>query len=304
MCGGGGGSTGTTKYEWNDSLKGPWEGSVNRAIWESERPFEAYQGGDPNARIAGLSPLHNKAALNTEALTDSIASPTNAINAAQDQTTNTLQGNYLMGGNANPNTRANAFQGVNNPFFNQVVQQGQDQIRSNYENTTSPELTRLMNMSGALGGSAHTKALANNQAALGKQLSDYDASMRNQQYDRSGMMDEAALGRGMQAFEGERGRMVGSIGAGYGAQDAAMGRLQGLMQMGDMNRSYDQDVKNYGYQNFMDKRNENRYGLDFLTGLMGRAQGGFSNLTTTAPQYQVSPYSALMSGAMAYGALR
>jgi hypothetical protein len=304
MCGGGGGSTGTTKYEWNDSLKGPWEGSVNRAIWESERQFEPYMGGDPNARIAQLSPLHNKAALNTEALTDSIASPTGAINAAQDQTTNTLQGNYLVGGNANPNTRANAFQGVNNPFFNQVVQQGQDQIRSNYENTTSPELTRLMNMSGAFGSSAHTKALANNQAALGKQLSDYDASMRNTQYDRSGMMDEAAMGRGMQAFEGERGRMVGSIGAGYGAQDAAMGRLQGLMQMGDMNRSYEQDVKNYGYQNYMDKRNENRYGLDFLTGLMGRAQGGFSNLTTTAPQYQVSPYSALMSGAMAYGALK
>jgi hypothetical protein len=77
-----------------------------------------------------------------------------------------------------------------------------------------------------------------------------------------------------------------------------------LMQMGDMNRSYEQDVKNYGYQNYMDKRNENRYGLDFLTGLMGRAQGGFSNLTTTAPQYQVSPYSALMGGAMAYGALK
>jgi hypothetical protein len=304
MCGGGGGSSGTTKYEWNDSLKGPWEGAVNRAIYESERQFEPYANGDPTVRIAPLTDLHRKAAFNTEAMTDAIGSPTGAINAAQNQAQTTLQGGYLSGPNSNPNTRPNQYQGMNNPYFNSVVQQGQDQIRSNYENTTSPELTRLMNMSGAFGSSAHTKALANNQAALGKQLSDYDASMRNTQYDRSGMMDEAAMGRGMQAFEGERGRMVGSIGAGYGAQDAAMGRLQGLMQMGDMNRSYEQDVKNYGYQNYMDKRNENRYGLDFLTGLMGRAQGGFSNLTTTAPQYQVSPYSALMSGAMAYGALK
>jgi hypothetical protein len=304
MCGGGGGSTGTTKYEWNDSLKGPWEGSVNRAIWESERPFEAYQGGDPNARIAQLSPLHNKAAGNMEAMTDAVGNPTFAINAAQNQASDTLAGNYLMGGNSNPYTRPNQFQGMNNSFFNADVDRGMSEISQHYQTAIEPETRAQMVMNGTLGGGAHQQITDRNQAALGKSLADYNTQRRNTQYDRSATLDEAALGRGMQAFEGERGRMIGAIGGGYGAQDAAMGRLQGLMQMGDMGRSYDQDVKNYGYQNYMDKRNENRYGLDFLTGLMGRAQGGFSNLTTTAPQYQVSPYSALMSGAMAYGALR
>jgi hypothetical protein len=261
-------------------------------------------GGDPNARISQLSPLHNKAALNTEAMTDAVGNPTFAINAAQNQASDTLAGNYLMGGNSNPYTRPNQFQGMNNSFFNADVDRGMSEISQHYQTAIEPETRAQMVMNGTLGGGAHQQITDRNQAALGKSLADYNTQRRNTQYDRSATLDEAALGRGMQAFEGERGRMIGAIGGGYGAQDAAMNRIQGLMQMGDMNRSYDQDVKNYGYQNFMDKRNENRYGLDFLTGLMGRAQGGFSNLTTTAPQYQVSPYSALMSGAMAYGALR
>lgn len=302
MCGGG--SSGSTEYEWNDDLKEPWKGSVNRAIWESERQFEPYMGGDPNQRIASLSGLHWKAAQNTEALADAIGSPVRAINSAQDQAADTLSGMYLSGANSNPYARDNRFQGMNNPYFNSVLGQGVDRITSNYQNTTAPELTRLMNMSGAFGGSAHQKALANNQSALAKQIGDYTAGMQNDQYNRSAALDESALGRGSQAYEGERGRMMGAINGGYGAQDSAFQRLQGLMGMGDMFRSYEQDVKNYQYQNYQDKRNENRYGLDFLTGVMGRAQGGFSNLTTTPPQYQVSPYSALLGGLMGYGALK
>lgn len=302
MCGGGGGSSGTTKYEWNDSLAGPWRGAVDRAIWESERQFEPYLGGDPTQRIAQLTGKHWKAAGNSEALADAIQSPAPAINAAQNQATSTLQGNYLAGANSNPYTRPNQYAGEN-PYFNSVLQQGADQIRSNYENTTSPELTRLMNLSGALGSSAHTKALSNNQAALAKQLSDYDAFMRNTQYDRSAGLAESQLNRGSQAFENERGRMLGAIQGGYGAQDSALQRLQSLYAAGDMERGYNQDILNYGYQNYMDERNENRYGLDFLTGIMSRAQGGFSNVTSQAPQYQISPASALMGGLMAYNAM-
>ena len=300
MCGGSGGSTGVTEYKWNPSLEAPWKGSVDRAIWESERQFQPYAEGNPDARISPLTSLHKKAALNTESLADNILSPHMAINAAQEQAADTLSGGYLAGygGRENPYTGVNRYK-AENPYFNSQVQSGMDRIRSNYDQTTSPELTRLMNLSGALGSSAHTNALANNQGALAKQLSDYDTGMRNQQYDRSGQLEEMQLNRGMQAFEGERGRMVGAIPGGYGAQDSAFQRLQGLMSMGDMQRSYDQDIKNYGYQNWLDDRNENRYGLDFLTGIMSRAQGGFSNVSQTPPQYQVSPYSALMSGALA-----
>lgn len=304
MCGGGGGGTGgTTKYEWMEELKGPWIGSVERAVAESERQFEPYMGGNVDARISPLSHLHNKAGFNMESLADAVESPANAINAAQHQASSTLNGNYLTGQYSNPYTRPNMYAGES-PYFNNVVQQGMDQIRSNYENTTSPELTRLMNLSGALGGSSHIKALQNNQAALGDTLSKYDQSMRNTQYDRSAQLTEGQLGRGMQAHEGERNRMVGAIDQGYGAQNAAMQRLTGLTAMGDMLRGRHQDVLNYQYQNYLDKRNENRYGLDFLTGLMGRAQGGFANIATTPPQYQISPASALMGGLMAYNAFR
>lgn len=303
MCGGGGGSSGTTKYEWNDSLKGPWEGAVNRAIWESERQFEPYMNGAHEYRIAQLTPQHQKAALNMENFADAIGNPTHAINAAQDQATSTLRGDYLSGAGANPYATRNAFSGPN-PYHQQVMQQGLDQMASNYQNTTSPELTRLMNMSGALGGSSHVKALANNQANLAKQQSDYIAGMQNDQYNRSAGLEESYLGRGAGAYENERNRMTGSIGAGLGVQDGVMQRLQGLTAMGDMYRGYNQDVLNYGYQNYQDERNENRYGLDFLTGIMSRAQGGFSNVTSQAPQYQISPASALMGGLMAYGAMR
>lgn len=303
MCGGGGGGgSGTQKYEWNDDMRNVWIGSINRAVAESEKQYQPYAGGDPNARIAPINNYQSQAAQNMWNYADALQSPHQAQNAAIGQLESTLSGDYL---NADPYaTQRNQYSGMNNPFFADVMQQGMDSIVSNYQNSTSPELTRLMNMNGAFGGSAHLKAQADNQAALGKTLQNYAAQMGNDQYNRSGQMEEGYLNRGSGAFQNERQRQMGAIGGAQAEQNNVMQRLQGLMSMGDMYRSYDQDVKNYAYENWLGDQNENRTGLDFLTGILSRAQGGMSNLTTTAPSYQVSPYSALMGSLMAYGAMR
>lgn len=305
MSGGGGGNQGVTEYKWNPALEGPWTGAVNRAIWESERQFTPYMGGDPTARIAGLDSLHNKAAGNMENFTDALISPHNAMNAGTNQLEQTLSGQYLNGAGVNPYaSQRNQFSGVDNPFFADVLQQGNDSIISNYSNAVSPEITRLFNMSGAFGGSAHTKAMSDAQANLGKTLQNYNAGMQNDQYNRSAGLEENYLGRGASAYDAERNRMMGAVSGAQNEQNNVMQRLQGLMSMGDMRRSLNQDHLNINYENYLGDLNENRYGLDFLTGIMSRAQGGMSNVHQTAPSYQVSPYSALMGGLMAYGAMR
>lgn len=298
--GGGGGNQGTTKYEWNDDIAPVWRGVLGRAVDVSETKYQPYGGGDPNASIAQLTPLHNKAARNMEDFTDALISPHGAMNAGTNQLEATLNGAYM---GMNPGAQRNMYSGMNNPFFQDSVQQAVDPLVSNYVNSTSPELTRLMNLSGAFGGSAHTQAIANNQANLARQIGNVTSSMSNDQYNRSAGLEDTYLNRAGGAFDNERNRMMGAVGGAQAEQNNVMQRLTGLMGMGDMQRSYDQDVLNLAKENWMGQQNENAKGLEFLSSILSRAQGGMSNISTTAPSYGVSPYSGLMAAAMGYAAM-
>lgn len=325
MCGGGGsGGSGTQKYEWNDILAPRWVDTLDLGDALRQRPYQQYTG----QRIANLSPDQQQAFGELRSLNAGIGNMTDpgfngpnagSIGAANDairQTRGTLDGKYLTGDGANPFSQANSFATQKNsyigdsPQFQKVLQQGRDDITNSYNQGTSAELTRLMNMSGALGGSAHQNAMANNQAALGKQLSAYESGMQNDQYTRSGQLEagdlarrgglqEGFLNRGSQNYEQERGRQMGAIGAGNDQQALARQRAQDLLGVGDANRSYSQDLLNLGLQDWQDSQNHEFKMADWFSGLLGRAQGGMSpNMTTSQSGYAASPFSQLLGGAM------
>jgi hypothetical protein len=136
-------------------------------------------------------------------------------NDAVDMTRNTLQGNYsnpyagMSGGsqvgtqrntmmgptpNVNVGSQRNQFQGEN-PYFMQQLQRGTEKITDAYNKGTAADTTRMFNMAGAFGGSAHQDVMKDNQEVLGEQLGDFTNNMLSGQYDRSAGLEESFLGR-------------------------------------------------------------------------------------------------------------
>lgn len=306
MCGGGGGSSGTTQYNWNDTLAPIWQNVLGEAQGLNTTPYKPYQGqktGDIS-RIANLTPDQLNAMQNirlyTADPTYGVADPNQAQNAGITQELQTLSGSYLD---------ADPYAGTTNPFmgdspqFQSVLQSGLGDITNAYQQGTAADTTRMFNLAGAFGGSAHQQAMANNENALGKQLSQYTAGMQNDQYNRSAQLAESGLNRGSQAFQNERNRQISALSPTQSEQALALQRENALMGIGDINRSFNQDQINQNYQDYQNQQNQPFTMLDYLTGIMSRAQGGVSpNSSFTQSGYTASPYSQIIgAGLLGYG---
>lgn len=277
MCGGGGGGgSGTQKYEWNETMKPYWENVISRGANESGNPYRTYNSDTGRSKIAPLSGTQNQAGAYLTALNSHTGDPTKSLNAAQNQTQATLGNSYLSGAGANPHLRENEFQGTDNPYFRSVLGQGLGDITNSYKDGTSADTTRMFNLSGAFGGSAHQKAIANNEAGLGKTLNNYAQGMYNDQYNRSAGLDEARLDRGSGSWNAERGRQMQAIGAGQNENDMALRRAGGLMSYGDLQRSLDQGFRDEDFANWFGGINHGKNNLSWLSGLLGAAQGGMA----------------------------
>ena len=300
MCGGGGGGGGETRYNWNSSLQPKWD----RLLGDSEyvaykNAYEPYGG----QRIADLNYDHANA-MNTMRGMFTSGGPQASI-AARNQAEHTLNDKYLTGDRANPYAgAANAYQGINNPYFRDTVLQGLGDIGDTFHSATADNLARFRGDN--RNSSAFDGATARNESALAKNLGNFTKGMLNDQYTRSAAMDESRLNRGASAYEGERGRQVGAIGAGQNEQDQFFKAAQQWMGLGDINRSMHQDYLNMNYQNWLDQKNQEFKNADWLSGIYSRAQGGMSpNSTSQVTPYQASPFSQLLgAGLLGYGMTR
>ena len=349
MCGGSAPS-GETKYQWNDDMKDRWNNTLNRAEWQSETPFEYYNGD----RYSDMNIDQNQAHNYTRAMATGNSNPLGAMNGARQGIEDTLGGKYLSGPDANPGTdrAANPFGGNyhnstignmtgterntfagNNPYFRDTMLGGMKDITDAYQQGTAADTTRLFNQAGAFGGSAHVNKIANNEAALGKNLTSYTDSMLNQQFNRSagledsflgrdiqnqqfnkgiaGQYDESRIGRGYQdyasqqdqgynAFENERNRMMGAIGAGQAEQGLAYQRIGALDDQGKFIQQNSQKDADFNYQQWTQKQNHPFAMLDWLTGKYGTAQGGMApnSQIYQSGQSQAAPWlGAAMMGA-------
>jgi hypothetical protein len=99
---------------------------------------------------------------------------------------------------------------------------------------------------------------------------------------------------------------MGAIGGGQNEQALALQRYNSLLGVGDVNRGFNQDVLNQGYNDWQAQQQHPYQMQDWLTGMFSRAQGGMSpNSTTTTSGYAASPYSQILgAGLMGYGASR
>ena len=257
MSSGGGGQSGQTRYDWNDTVGSYWGGPpgadgrggggvLGWAAQEAMKPYQQY-GGD---RIAAQN---NDIWTGQQRVRDMAASGGPSDTAAARRSAGQIASGGALG--------ANPFMG-NSPQFQTMLRSGQEDITNAYKQGTSADTTRLMNLSGAFGGSAHPNAVANNENALGKQLSQYTAGMQNDQYNRSANLMEGALGRQMQAiplaFQGQ------------GLSNDMNDRLMGI---GGQNMDYQQRFLDMNQNDWNQAQNWGRNNVGWLASILGGAQG-------------------------------
>lgn len=110
---------------------------------------------------------------------------------------------------------------------------------------------------------------------------------------------------GGQWWENAAQRQLAAVPYGLQTEGMEFERMRQLMGAGDGMRAYEQQIRDMTYNNWLAERNYNRSNLDYLTGLMSRAQGGMApNVTTSYPGTQISPFGALLGAGALYGAMR
>lgn len=282
MSGGGGGQSGITRYDWNPVMEGYYAGNsdfpggyLQMASREANKPYEAYQ----YARVAGIDPYQQSAM-------DSIYNTVYGHGAADTEAGREAARQFASG------DISNQYGGMSNPYFQSMMGQGLGDIIDAYQQGTSADTTRLFNQSGAFGGSAHQKAISNNEANLGKQINQFATQMLNQQYDRSAGLQSEDLNRQLQ-----------SIPLAQQGQNLSFDAARQLMGAGDFRRGVTQQNYDDAYQRWVEQQNYGRNNLDWMFNILGRAQGSTGVSTTTSPYGGINPAAGLLGAAALYGGL-
>lgn len=278
MSSGGGGQSGQTRYDWNDVIGSYWggrpdangngSGVLGWAMQEAQKPYQSFGN-----RIADRNADQFTAAQRIRDMAGS-GGPQETYRARQ------AAGGIAAGDNLN----ANPYMGENKYFKDMVANANADTVNA-YKQGTSADLTRLMNLSGAFGGSAHTTALANNEAGLAKQLGNQTTSMYGQQFDKSSGLYENALQRQM-----------GAIPLAYQGQGLQTDLNNQLMGIGKWEQDEQQRGIDQNYNNWAEQNNWGRNNVNWLASLLGGAQG------STGIQTQFGGYQPTNWGSAALGA--
>lgn len=289
-----GGQTQTTFQGPPQWIQDAAQGYLNRAGEVAGQDYQPYTG----QRVADLSPTTQAGIRGIDGLAHGHPMGDDAVN----MTRQTLQGNYSnpyggMQGGANVSTQRNMYAGEN-PYFQQQLARGQQKITDAYNRGVSADTTRMFNLSGAFGGSAHQNAIRNNQEVLGEQLGDFTNNMLADQYNRSaGLeesflgrdfagqqfnsgMDERAIDRGFQGHENERNRQMQGVGAATGLLGSHRDSLMAALQAGDIERRQMQSLLDSQYGDFQEWRNYPNQQLDIMGNAISRAMGGAGSQTT------------------------
>jgi hypothetical protein len=307
---GGSSPSGETKYTWNEDLGPRWNNLLNMAPWATgmmdaqgrlQIPDRQQFTGE---RFAPLSYDQNTAGSNIRSLNDGSFGTISVGNNARKELDKTLTGGYsnpYIGGNPHANqntvTDRNLFAG-NNPYFRDMVNQSLEDTTNAYQRGTAADTKSAFTRAGVFGGSAHENAVANNEAALGKTLSNQVNSLMNAQFDRSAGLEDSYLGRdlqnqqfnrstssglmenqlnrGMQGWDAERNRQMGAVGQAQNEQGMALQRAGAQMDVGGMFQGQDQKYRDFQFDQWNQNAQHPFQLMDWYSGLLGRAQGGMA----------------------------
>jgi len=186
------------------------------------------------------------------------AGPTGAENAGLDMITNRAQsGSPLI--NTGTNTLNNMLQpGQSNPYLDQAVSRAQSSVVDQFNNMSKPQTESAMVNSGSFGNSGLQQTLMNQQIAAGKQLGDIASQMYGQDYENS-------QGRALQAAQ---------LAPQYA--NAQYNDAQQLLNAGSYLRNFDQQGKDFQFQQFQDMQNLPYKQLGAMSGVFGSNLGGTS----------------------------
>jgi hypothetical protein len=234
---------------------------LERGMYESARPYEAY----PGQRIAQFSPLQGQAmqgiagmqqpgqtGLATELATTVGLQPTNqgsqiaaGFNPAAVQT-NYQAGQFTPGytaGGINADFQAGTMTDPNviaqymNPY-QQLVTDVQKREATRVAAQQTPQIQAQATMSGAGGGTRESLLMAENERNLMRQLGDIQATG-----------DQAAYGQALQAFEQDRGARLNQAQFGLDKYNAGEQARQRAAQMG-LDAQAQQEAANQAMEKF------------------------------------------------------
>jgi|CXWL01.1.fsa_nt_gi hypothetical protein len=288
---GGGGPSSTTSTTTNVTappayVQGQAVELLNRASDLSNRPY------DPalSQKVAPLTAAH-QAGMNL--VTNRAANGSPILNAGNAQATNTLQGAYM--GPAAKNSMA----GVNNPYLQKVINSTNQDITRSFLNSTMPQTDASMARAGAFGGSAWQQANAENNRQMASELAKNTSNLRYQDYLGQQGLAESQAQRDQSAFDSERQRQVGSLGAAQTFANQPYTDAMQLLGVGDIQRTQEQDFLNAQYQNLLNQQNWPLQNLDILQNAIRTSMGNGGSSVQSAQLPKVSSTSGMIGGGLA-----
>lgn len=306
----GGGQSGETIYNWNPYMENMWAGGQNgnggllgRALTTLNSEYQNY----PGRRVAGLSADQETAG---NAIRHTAINGSALGNAGRNTALETVQGQFL---DSNPYNElrvtpgSNQYEGMSEDY-QALKRNAMKDLTDAYSEGTAADTQRMFAQSGAFGGSAHQQAQQNNARELGRSLSRLGQEMDNTQYERSANLRENAINRGMQAqqfdigrlnqdYQNERGLMQGAIPMAMQGDQQAFDAYRNLMGVGDLYRSYDQQLLDRGYEDWANQQNWERNNINWMANLLGQAQGS-TGITQQMGGYQgINPVAGLLGAA-------
>ncbi len=155
--------------------------------------------------------------------------------------------------NSNQQAATNFFQqGINggtNPYLDQIVNKAQGNLISNYNNTVRPQLDAMAARSGSFGNSGVAATGAQQQQALGQQLSDISTQLYGQQYNSD--------------------------------QANRMASANALYNAGAQQQQGAQNQLDFNYQQFQDRNNQDLKNLQTLGSPFGLNLGQISKTSSS-----------------------
>ena len=169
---------------------------------------------------------------------------------------------------------------------------------NNYNKSTVPGMMAQFNAGGAYGGTAHQEAMRDSQGQLAGQLGRISSDMRNQDYNRQAQLAESQLGRNQQAWAQNGSNSLAALGAIPGLNSTKYDDARALMNIGQQQQGWLQNVFDTGYEDFQNSQNWDANRLGVLTNALGAIQGGQSSTNGANPNYRSAGQNAATAAAL------
>jgi hypothetical protein len=193
----------------------------------------------------------------------------------------------------------NAMAGVDNPYLQNVINNTNSDVTRQFMNSTMPQTDASMARAGAFGGSAWQQQNTENNRQLASELAKNTGNLRYQDYLGQQGLAESQAQRNQAAFDAERQRQVGSLGASQTLSNQPYTDAMQLLGIGDIQRTQSQDMLNAKYQNLLNKQNWPLQNLDILQNAIRTTMGGGGSSVQSAQLPKVSNTGSLIGGGLA-----